>query len=224
MTIELESLKLVGYFTGLSDDELESIRRFIAFEQTVEKGDIFQFEGEWSDYLHFLISGVVKVYKTSVEGKEQILHIATQGESLNDVSTFDGGPNAASMLAMTPILLYSVKKSDMQTLFREHPQAALNTIKSLASRVRRDSTLVKDLSFTHVTVRLAKMLLQHPQTETDDWPRLTQHDIAAMIGTTREVVNRSLRILEEHGAIRIDRHGIVILKKAALEEMVKASL
>jgi len=215
---------VVRYFSGLSDDELESIKRFIIFEHMAKEGEIFLIEGEWSDLLYFLISGVVKVYKTSAEGKEQILHIATRGESLNDVSTFDDGPNAASMLAMTPVLLYGVRKGDMQTLFRAHPQVALNTIKALANRVRRDSTLVKDLSFTHVTVRLAKMLLQHPGAETDAWPRLTQQDMAALIGTTREVVNRSLRTLEEHGSIRIDRHGIAIINRPALEEMVKASL
>ncbi len=223
MTVQMELLKKINYFAGLTDGELEFVKKYIALEQTAEKGEIFLIEGEWSDYLFFLVSGVVKVYKTSVDGKEQVLHIATAGESLNDVSTFDGGPNAASMMAMTPVLLYGMRKNDMWALLREHPKVALNTIKALASRVRRDSNLVKELSFDHVTVRLAKLLLKYPAEESE-WPRLTQQDIASMIGTTREVVNRSLRALEEHGAIRIDRHGIGIVKQAALEEMAKAGL
>ena len=223
MAIDSELLKRVHYLSGLSPDELESIKKFITLEKTVKKGEIFLFEGDWSDFLYFLVSGVVKVYKTSVDGKEQILHIATQGESLNDVSTFDGGPNAASMLAMTPVLLYGIRKRDLEVLFQGHLQVALNTIKALANRVRRDSTLVKDLSFTHVTGRLAKMIISHAEEQTDAWPRLTQQDMAAMIGTTREVVNRSLRTLEENGAIKLERHGIVILSKQALEEIVKAS-
>ena len=222
MAIQSELLKHVHYLSGLSLAELDSIKKLLS-EKTAEKGEIFLIEDEWSDFLYFLISGVVKVYKTSADGKEQILHIATEGESLNDVSTFDGGPNAASMLAMTPVLLYMIRKNDLGALFHDHPQVALNTIKALANRVRRDSTLVKDLSFTHVTSRLAKMLLKYAGAETDAWPRLTQQDMAAMVGTTREVVNRSLRTLEENGAIRLERHGIVILNKKALEEIVKAS-
>lgn len=222
MVIQSELLKQVHYLSGLRTAELDSIKELLS-EKTAEKGEIFLIEGEWSDFLYFLISGVVKVYKTSADGKEQILHIATQGESLNDVSTFDGGPNAASMLAMTPVVLYMIRKSDMGSLFRDHFQVALNTIRALANRVRRDSTLVKELSFTGVTGRLAKMLLEYAGAEADAWPRLTQRDMAAMVGTSREVVNRSLRTLEENGAIRLERHGIVITKKEALEDIVKAS-
>ena len=82
-------------------------------EKSVDKGEIILFEGEWSDYLYFLDGGLVKVYKTSQNGKEQILHIAPPGESLNDVSTFDGGTNQASMLAMTPVHLYAIRKEDL---------------------------------------------------------------------------------------------------------------
>jgi len=221
MAIQPELLKKIYYFKGLSDAELKSIMKYFTFEQTAEKGEIFLIEGEWSDYLFFLVEGVVKVYKASLDGKEQVMHIATAGESLNDISTFDGGPNAASMEAMTPVHLYTVRKSDTEAILHECPRVALNSIKALASRVRRDSNLVKELSFDHVTVRLAKLLLKY-HAEESEWPRLTQQDIASMIGTTREVVNRSLRALDEHGAVRIDRHGIVILNKAALEEMTKA--
>src|SRR5512137_3222624 len=105
MAIEVEQLKNINYFAGLTQSDLLSISKFIT-EQSVGKGEIFLFEGEWSDNLFFLMAGLVKVYKTSANGKEQILHIAPPGESLNDVSTFDGGPNQASMLAMTPILMY----------------------------------------------------------------------------------------------------------------------
>ena len=222
MAIQLEFLERIHYFSGLSPAELDSIGKLLSLIMA-EKGEIFLNEGDWSDFLYFLISGVVKVYKTSAGGKEQILHIATQGESLNDVSTFDGGPNAASMLAMTPVLLYKIRKDELKAIIRDKPKVAMNTIRALANRVRRDSTLVKELSFTQVTGRLAHMLLEHTGGEADVWPRLTQQDMAAMVGTTREVVNRSLRTLEENGAIRLERHGIVILKKEALEEIVKAS-
>ena len=114
MAIEIDILKSINYFAGLSISELESISKYM-IEKAVNKGEIILFEGEWSDYLYFLIAGLVKVYKSSSNGKEQILHIAPPGESLNDVSTFDGGTNQASMLAMTPVHLYAIRKEDLMT-------------------------------------------------------------------------------------------------------------
>ncbi len=222
MAIHLESLKRTAYFSGCSFAELDSIKKFI-LEETVEKGGIFLLEGGRSDFLYFLISGVVKVYKTSADGKEQIFHIARPGDSLNDVSIFDCGPNAASMLAMTPIVLYKIRKGDLEVVMREHPQVALNGIKTLASRVRRDLLLIEDLSFTQVTARLAKVLLKLVGEATDGGPRLTQQDMAAIVGTTREVVSRSLRTMKEKGAIRLERKGVVITNKKALEGMTQAS-
>jgi CRP-like cAMP-binding protein len=224
MAIDLELLKTIWYFEGLSQEELESIKGLFV-EKTANKGDIFMFQGQWTDYLYFIATGIVKVYKTSPDGKEQILHLAPPGDSLNDVSTFDGGPNAASMYAMTPVLLYGIKKNDIKRLLGKYPKICINVIRVLSSKVRRDSNLLEDLSFNQVTGRLAKVLLKYADddSETDTWPKLTQQDMAALVGTTREVVNRSLRTLEEEGTIRLERHRIRILKRDALHEMAKDS-
>lgn len=222
MAIDLKSLKSVHYFSGVSTTELNAICDLLS-EKSVEKGQIFLSEGHWSDFLYFLIFGVVKIYKTSVNGKEQVVHLATKGESLNDVSTFVGCPNTASMLAMTPVLLYEIRKDDLKNIIKHNPQIAMNTIETMANRVHRDSNLIKDLSFTQVTGRLAKMLLKHAGEKTNGWPRLTQQDIAAMVGTTREVVNRLLKTMEENGAIRLERRGIVILDKKALKDIKRVS-
>ena len=222
MPIDIEELKRVDYFAGCTGEEYNWLKDFMT-QETVEKGGIFLFEGEWSDFVYFLISGVVKVYKTSADGKEQILHLVHEGESLNDVSTFDGGPNAASMLAMNPSVFYKMKKSDLKAILRNHPRIVMNVLRALASRVRRDSSLVGDLSFTQVTGRLAKVLLKLASEEAEFWPRLTQQDMAAMIGTTREVVNRSLRVMEEKGAIRLERHGVTVTNPVILEEMVRTT-
>lgn len=222
MAIDVEPLKRVEYFSGCTSAELDWIKDFIT-QETVDKGGIFLVEGEWYDFLYFLISGVAKVYKTSADGKEQILHLVHEGESLNDVSTFDGGPNAASVLAMTPVVLYKIKKNDMKALLRNNHRIAMNALRAIAARVRRDCSLAADLSFTQVTGRLAKVLLKLEGEETDAWPKLTQQDMAAMVGTTREVVNRSLRVMEEKGAIRLDRHGVVITNASILEDIVKTS-
>jgi CRP-like cAMP-binding protein len=221
MAIESDLLRSVNYFSGLSTLELQAIVPYL-IEKSADKGEIFLFEGEWSDYLYFLIGGLVKVYKTSTNGKEQILHIAPPGESLNDVSTFDGGSNQASMLAMTPVFLYGIRKEDLKIILNNHPRIYLNILKALAYRIRRDSNLVGELSSTQALARLAKLLLgKYAGEEQTVGLWLTQQDMASMIGTCREVVNRSLKVMEEKGAIRLGRHRVVVLDKTILSEMAK---
>jgi CRP-like cAMP-binding protein len=222
MAVQLEFLKSILYFSGLSPAELESIRKLV-FEKTADRAEMVLLEGESADNLYFVASGAVKVFKTSAEGKEQILSIVRPGESFNDVPIFDGGPNPASARAMGPVLLYGIKKHDMKAILREHPQIALNVIKVLARRVRHLLSLVEDLSFRHVISRVAKILLEHIGGEMGRGPRLTQQEMAAMAGTAREVVGRSLKALEEEGAIKLDRHRIIITDKEALQKIMEAS-
>jgi len=221
MAVQLEFLKSVLYFSDLDPAELESIRKLI-FEKTADRAEIVLLEGESAANLYFVASGVVKMFKTSAEGKEQILSIVRPGESFNDVPIFDGGPNPASARAMGPVLLYGIKKNDMEAILRNHPQVALNVIKVLANRVRHFVSLVEDLSFKHVIGRVAKILLEHVGGQTGRGPRLTQQEMAAMAGTAREVVGRSLKALEEEGAIKLDRHRIIITDKEALKEIMEA--
>ncbi|MCJ7575088.1 MAG: Crp/Fnr family transcriptional regulator [Dehalococcoidia bacterium] len=220
MAVELEFLKSILYFSELSLAELESIRKLV-FEKTAGRAEMVLLEGESAENLYFVASGAVKVFKTSAEGKEQILSIVRPGESFNDVPIFDGGPSPASARTMGPVLLYGIKKQDMKTILRDHPHIALNVIKVLARRVRQLLSLVEDLSFRRVISRVAKILFEHIGGEMGRGPRLTQQEMAAMAGTAREVVGRSLKALEEEGAIKLDRHRIVITDKEALQKIME---
>jgi CRP/FNR family transcriptional regulator len=222
MAIPLELLKSIPYFSGLGHEELEAIRQ-VVFQKTAERGEVVLLEGEPGQALFFVASGAVKVFKTSPEGKEQILNIVRPGESFNDVPLFDDGPNLASAQAMVPVVLYGIKKVELKTVLERHPQVALNIIRVLAQRVRQLVSLVEDLSFRHVLSRVAKILLEHASDGTGPRPRLTQQEIAAMAGTAREVVGRSLKALEEEGLIRLERHRIVIANRQALEQLVTES-
>ena len=102
-------------------------------------------------------------------------------------------------------------------------RVGLKVIKVLAERARQLLSLIEDLSFRHVSGRVARILLEHAGGGADPGPRLTQQEMAAMAGTAREVVARSLKALEEDGIIRLDRHRIVITDKGALQGMVAAS-
>lgn len=223
MAVEIEFLKAIPYFAGLSTSELDSISRHI-FERKAERGEIILHEDDPAEALFFIVSGAVKVFKTSVEGKEQILNIVRPEESFNDVPVFDDGPNPASAQTMGPVVLYQLQKSELRALMQKHPQITMNTIKVLAEQVRRLVSLVEDLSFRHVIGRVARILLEHAGDGAVPGPRLTQQEIAAMAGSAREVVSRSLKALEEEGIIRLERHRIVITDKKALKEMVEAPL
>ena len=216
MAVDIGLLKIVPYFTGLSDGELERIKKLI-FEKTMEKGDTIVREGERVEVLFFVAGGVVKVFTTSAEGKEQILTLVRPGESFNDVPVFEG-VNLASAEAMMPVTLYGLRKTDFHSVLKEYPQLAMNAIQVFAKRVELLVALVEDLSFRQVTGRVARILYEYARNEDETHPRLTQQEMAAMAGTAREMVGRSLRVLEEEGTIRLDRNRIVIANEAALKK------
>ncbi len=218
MAIQIELIKSIPYFTSLSVTELSSIVRFFV-EKVAERGEMLLFEGEPASALYFVISGTVKVFKTSAEGKEQILQLVRPGESFNDVPVLSGGLNLASAEAISTVILYVVKKDDFAAILQAHPPVVRNTINVLAQQVQRLVALVEDLSFRDVTSRVARILLENAGDTSTPGQRLTQQEMAAMAGTAREMVGRSLKTLEEEKLIRLDHHRIIIANKEALKEM-----
>ena len=223
MTIQIELLQSMRYFTGIDAAQLESMRRLFR-EVRHDKGSIILSEGNYTDSLYFIVSGLVKVYKTSTNGKEQVLHLAPPGDSLNDVSLYDGGPNAAGMVALTPVVLYSIDKKDILSVLRENSGLMMNVIGALAARIRRDSNLLEDLSSSQVLARLAKLFLgRYGGEELTAGLNLTQKDLASLVGSSREMVNRSLKVIEEMGGIRMSRRSVIILDKAVLQKIAEGT-
>jgi len=218
MAVKTEFLKSIPYFSGLSDSEIDSVGKYI-FEKKADRGEILSFEGEPAEVLHFVTAGVVKIFKTSADGKEQIFRIIRPGDSFNDVSVLSGMPNLISAAAMGAVVLSAIKKKDLEIVLRETPQIALNIIQVLSRRVQELVSLVEDFSFRHVTGRVAKMLLEYAGDGVGEKPRLTQQEMASMIGTAREMVGRSLKNLETEGAIRLERNRVVITDQKVLREM-----
>jgi len=222
MAIDVAFLKSIPYFSRLSRDELDSVQKLI-FERKVERGDIIVLEGEPAEAIYFVGSGAVKMFRTSVDGKEQVLKIVRPGESFNDVAIFDSGPNLASAQAMGPAIIYGILQRDLHAFLQDHPQIALNVVNVLAAQLRHLTSLVDDLSFKPVVGRVAKILLEYAGNGAGPSQRLTQQDMAAIAGTVRELVGRSLKALEADGVIRMDRHRIVITDREALEDIAGVS-
>ncbi|MDY6893651.1 MAG: Crp/Fnr family transcriptional regulator [Chloroflexota bacterium] len=218
MSIQVKLIESNPYFNGLKHAELERIAGFI-FERTVKSDDVILFEDEYSDALYFVVSGVVKAFKTSSDGKEQILYLVRPGEAINDIPALDGGSNPISARAMGTATLYGIRSDALDTILRDYPQIALNATKALSQRARLMISLVEDLSFRHVINRVAKILLEHSTEESGIRPRLTQQEMAAMAGTAREMIGRSLKSLEDEGVVRLDRQRVVITDKEALKEL-----
>jgi CRP/FNR family cyclic AMP-dependent transcriptional regulator len=217
MAVQSDFIKSLPYFAGLEKSVLDPIVGYV-FEKKAERGEILAFEGEPSDTLYFVAEGAVKVFKTSADGKEQIFRIIRPGESFNDVPVLGGGVNLLSAGAMGQVVLNGMKKKDLEAVIKENPPVALNVIHVLSRRVQELVSLVEDFSFRHVTSRVAKMLLEYADGSLGEGRRLTQQDMAGMIGTAREMVGRSLKSLEDEGVIRIERNRIVVTDRQALRE------
>ncbi len=220
MSVSTDFLNKVPYLKGLSDSDIELLKRYFV-EKTVGRGEIIELDGQQSRALYFVVSGAVKLFKTSVDGKEQILGIVRPGDTFNDVPVFDSGPNTTSSQAMSDLILYELDRSALEFIVQKYPQVATNVIRILAARIRGLVALVEDLSFRNVIGRVAKILLN---TAESNMPRLTQHEMAAMAGTAREVVGRSLKAMEDEGMVKIEHHRITIKDKEALKDLARSGV
>jgi CRP-like cAMP-binding protein len=213
----LEFLRFSPCFVGLDNHVLEKINRLMV-ERRVDKHEIIWLEQEPAKMVYFNASGLIKLFRMSTEGKEQILRLVRPGDCFGYPGMFNGGSNPESAQALVPSVLYGLMKSDLEALLQDYEQLAINTIRALATETHHYMSLVGDLSLRRVSGRLAKMLLEHSNEGIYDTSLfLTQENMAAMTGTVREVIGKSIKALEEKGAIRADNRKIIIEDSNALK-------
>lgn len=212
-------LHSVPYFSALGSEEIRRIAKK-TFEHSFAKGEILFLEGESCHDLYLVKSGRVRIFKSSPQGREQVLRIARQGDSFNDVPVFDGGPNPASASALEPSIVYVIPRESLLSLVVDCPTAQA-IIKLFAARLRHLTTVVEDLSFRSVASRLSKMLLDLAVVEggPSTIPRLTQDEMATIVGSVRDVTGRALRTLERMGAIKIEGQRILVIDPEKLRRM-----
>ena len=218
MPAPLDLLRGVPYFRPLPPPELLRLQSR-AIHQQYTRGRLIILEHDPCPGIYLIESGRVKLFRTSSDGREQVLMLVGPGGAFNDVPVFDGGPNAAAAAAMERTSLYLIPSEHVIAAMKANPDAALAAAKEFAGQLRILAGLVEDLSFRHVTSRVAKLLLEYAEQPGRPGPRLTQQDIAAMVGSVREVVGRSLAALEREGAIRIERARIVVAERDILRRM-----
>ena len=199
----LAILRRHPYFGRLPPTILTAIRNKLIRRHYV-KGALIYPEGEPSRGLYLVESGTVRIFKRSADGREQDLHHIAPGQSFSDAA-FDGQPTVANAEALVSAVVHLVPRDPLRGLIMQHPEIGLSISRVLADRVRELSALVGELSLRHVVPRLATVLLR--QAESGSVAVLpTRHELAAQIGTVREVATRGLRSLERLGVIRLEPH------------------
>jgi len=212
MPIDVAALRRIPLFAALNQQDLAQVAG-MAQERQYERGDLIVLEGEMGGALHYVHAGLVKVFKTSPSGKEQVLRLIAPGYTFNDVPALDGGSIPASAAAMEPTIVYIIRRADLRTLIMTRPEVAEAAVKTLTSALRHLVSLVEDLSLRHVTARVAKILLDQEEAsqQAQRTYHLTQQEMAALAGSAREVVGRSLKELEAAGAIEMRQGRAVVL-------------
>ena len=204
------------------------LRRRIASEtiqRTLTPGEILVLEGERCPGLCVVESGLIKVFKTSADGREQVLLLACPGDSFADAAAFIGDVMPASVAAVDASTVQILPAAALDRLIREDWRFSRAVIHHLSRTLQHVVSLVEDLSFRHVQARVAKVLLQalRPQGGVGAGlgrRPLTQREIAEMVGTAREVVSRTLSSLEERHLIRVDHGQIELLDAEGLESLL----
>lgn len=216
---ELErELAALPVFGGLSPAALARLAA-LARPRHYDAGAFIVREDEPCVAMYVIRSGLIRRLKTSAEGREQVLALLGPSEAFNEVPIFDGGPNPASAQAVQPSDLYEFLREDVTALMASDPAVSIGLTRTLAVRLRQLTGVIEDLSFRQVAGRIANLLLNQADGKLPA-SRISQQEMAAMVGTAREVVGRALHSLEAAGAIRLEHGRVVIRDRARLESYV----
>lgn len=218
-----QTLAKVPIFSGLTETELAFIAPRIV-PRRYSAGEMIFAEGEPCAGLFVVESGHVRIFKSSASGREQVLSIDGPGSSIAELPVFDGGNYPASAIAVDDVMLLFVSKQDFHALCLAHPEVPLKVLRVVGARLRRLVGIIEELSFTTVRHRLANYLLrlahksgqQVEEGVAFDLP-ITNQELAAQIGTVRELVSRNLSRLQAEGMLKIDGRNILIVNLKALE-------
>ena len=221
-----QTLAKVPIFSGLTESELTFLAQRTGVRRCSPSEIVFS-EGEPCSGLYVVESGHVRIFKSSASGREQVLSIEGPGSSVAELPVFDGGNYPASVVAIDEATLLFVSKQNFQALCLAHPQVALKVLRVVGARLRRLVGIIEELSFTTVRHRLASLLLRLAQKDgrhTGEGIEVTlpvsQQELAAQIGTVRELVSRNLSRLQAEGVLQVDGRRVVIRNVKALEAEV----
>ena len=217
-----EALRKTPLFSNLAPQDLARIGGISALRRYERREAVFR-EGDRADGFFIVVSGSVKICKTSEDGKEQILHILEGGQSFAEATIFEGGNFPASAEALSDSELLFFPKRPFIDLLEKDPKMALRMLGSLSKWLKRMTDLVENLALRDVEARLVFFMSEEMKSRGLPFRDGVVYEIpvgknvlASRLGTVPETFSRTLKKLQEEGKIRVRGNQIRILKSDSL--------
>lgn len=209
-------LESVALFDCLSAEEMSALTSRATL-RSFPKNAVLVNEGDETDSLYVINSGKVKIYLSDAEGKEIILTIQGPGDYFGEISLLDSAPRSASAMTLEECKIYVLPKREVEQFLVQHPNASLRIIQGLTRSLRRLTESVRSLALQDVYGRIASTLIKMAEDLGDGKlivrQRLTHRDIAAMVGSSREMVSRIMKDLSRGGYVSVDENNLIIINK-----------
>jgi CRP/FNR family transcriptional regulator len=210
----IKTLRGNSYFIDLPEPLLKEITAHMQLRE-YERGDVLFWEADPCDGLHIIETGSAKIYRLSPQGRQYIVRILQEGDTFAEVPAFDGGMNPVNVEALEPCRVWVIESEKLRALLAANPIFAQKVLKNFGEMLRNMVRMVSEMAFYQVTHRLARLISEYGEEPRPHW---TQEQLAAQLGTVREVVARSLKELERSGAIRIEDRRIRIADNEVLQQ------
>ena len=231
MVFEEARLLAASYlFREVEEATVERIAA-LAVTRSFEAGESIFFKGDAGDALYGVMSGRVRISTTGPDGREMILYVMEPGEIFGEIAMLDDHERTADAFAVDAARLMLVRRRDFKALLRSEPQLADYFIRLLCRRFRLLNQVIEDSAFLPLAARLAKRLLYIARSRKPAASgaggirlRLSQTELASMMGTSRESINRTLQVWHRHGIVDMGRGVVEILDRRALEREAEGEL
>ncbi len=214
-------LKQVPLFAGLTPEQYDELAMIITLQDYGRGQSIFA-EGDPGTGFYVVMEGLVKIYKLSMEGKEQILHIFGPGEPFAEAAVFIGSTFLAHALALEKSRTIFIPRRAFIDLIQTNPALAMNMLAALSMRLKKIAHLIENLSLKEVPGRVAAHILYLSTQQGDsDTVKLNigKAQLASLLGTIPETLSRILTKLSKQGLISSEGAQITILDRDGLEDL-----
>ena len=213
---ETSYFKQVSFFADLPEEEIQALSP-ITKRRTFRAGEVIFHRDDPGQVLYMIKEGKVKICIISPDGQEVSLTVFGKGEYFGEFALLDGLPRSTDAVALERVECYTLQRSDFHNTILKNPKIAILILEALSKRLRNTNQMVEDLIFLDVYGRVAKKLLELADAhgvKVDDGVRidvrLTQQELAAMVGASRESVNKVLGYFTDKNFISTDKHRITI--------------
>jgi CRP/FNR family cyclic AMP-dependent transcriptional regulator len=228
--IDLASvLERAPLLSSLSASELQMLAARTV-RKSLATGQMLFSEGEPCSGLHIIARGKVRIFKTSMSGREQVLALNGPGETVAELPVFDGGPYPASAVVVEDCEIAFISRRDFHAFCIEHPEVALKVLTVVGGRLRRLVGIIEELSFTTIRQRLISVLVKLAQstgTKTAHGIEFqlpaTHQELASQLGTVRELISRNLMRLQAEGLLEVDARQIVVKDLEQLNALLESA-